>query len=69
MSVNKIFDNWFDKLSSEEKQDLLMHIFENRVASMEGFFSAPSGQVIKGLFTAPTGSLGANTCPVCKRTM
>ncbi|MGI8488999.1 hypothetical protein QWJ20_10710 [Pectobacterium sp. S5] len=81
MSNKEKFDIWFNLLSKDEQEELLMHIFAHKVVSMEGLFTGPSGEkinegyftspsgkpVLKGLFTAPTGSTGVQFCPTCNR--
>jgi hypothetical protein len=65
MSVTKTFDDWYEKLSSDEKSQVLGHILNKKCQiACEGFHAGPSGLMTKGLFVAPSGSI-SKTCPVC----
>lgn len=65
MSVTKTFDDWYEKLTSAEKTEILRHVLNTKCKiSCEGFHAGPSGLLKKGLFVAPSGST-AKACPVC----
>ena len=66
MSVIKIFDGWYEKLTASEKSELLEYVLNNKCQiSCEGFHAGPHGILQKGLFVAPSGSLSAGKCAVC----
>ncbi|EKF9201126.1 hypothetical protein O1B38_003395 [Vibrio cholerae] len=69
MSNKTTFDNWFNKLSKSEQDEIVIHIFSTKlVIANEGFFSGPSGNTLeKGLFTGPSGSSGRQVCGCCGR--
>ena len=65
MSVTKIFDDWYENLTSDEKNKILKHILNTKcVLACEGFYAGPTGQMKEGLFVAPAG-LAAKVCPIC----
>lgn len=65
MAVTEVFDNWFEKLSDEEKSKLLGHILNTKCQiACEGFHAGPAGLLTKGLFVAPAG-VGGKVCPLC----
>ncbi|OFY26902.1 MAG: hypothetical protein A2275_02030 [Bacteroidetes bacterium RIFOXYA12_FULL_35_11] len=65
--MKKIFDDWFNNLSEVQQKELLDHIFNNKIKSLnEGYFSGPIPNLIKGIFTGPIG-LSGDVCPTCKR--
>jgi hypothetical protein len=67
MSVVKNFDEWYEKLTSEEKKEVLGHILNTKCQiSCEGFHAGPAGLLTKGLFVAPSGST-VKVCPICGR--
>ena len=66
MSVISTFDEWYEKLSSEEKKELLIHIVKNKYRQLnEGYYGGPSGILTKGLFAGPSGVGSSGKCPVC----
>ncbi len=66
MSVIKTFDDWYEKLSSEDKNKILEHIINTKCKiTCEGFHAGPHGILKKGLFVAPSGSSAQKKCPVC----
>ncbi len=66
MSVIKTFDDWYEKLSSEDKSNILRHIINTKCqVACEGFHAGPHGTLQKGLFVAPSGSSAQKKCPVC----
>jgi hypothetical protein len=61
----KTFEDWFNKLTETQQKELLDHIFNNKIKSLnEGLFTGPIGKLEKGLFTGPIGS-NSKTCPTC----
>jgi len=71
MSNKTTFDNWFNKLSQSEQDEIINHIFSTKlIIGTEGLFSGPSGKTLeKGLFTGPSGSSGRQVCGGCGRTL
>lgn len=68
MSVINTFDEWYAKLSSDDKQKLLGHILNTKCnVACEGFHSGPHGVLQKGLFVAPAASASQNKCALCGR--
>ncbi|EPY4332247.1 TPA: hypothetical protein U3Z39_000632 [Klebsiella pneumoniae] len=66
MSVIKTFDDWYEKLPSEDKNKILEHIINKKCQiTCEGFHAGPHGILQKGLFVAPSGNSAQNKCPVC----
>ncbi len=66
MSVIKNFDDWYGKLSSEDKGKILRHILNTKCqVSCEGFHAGPHGTLQKGLFVAPSGNSVQKICPIC----
>ncbi len=65
MSVTKTFDNWYEKLTSDEKSEVLSHVLNTKCKlACEGFYAGPTGLMTRGLFVAPSGA-AAKVCPVC----
>lgn len=68
MSATRIFDEWYENLSSNEQSELLGHILNTKCnVTCEGFHSGPHGVLQKGLFVAPSASAVQNKCPLCGR--
>jgi hypothetical protein len=66
MSVTTTFDEWYEKLSSDEKRELMIHIVKNKYRPLnEGYYGGPSGILTKGLFAGPSGVGNSGRCPVC----
>lgn len=63
------FDNWFNNLTATQQKEVLDHIFNTHIKSInEGLFTGPVGKLEKGLFTGPVAtSAQPNVCPTCKR--
>jgi hypothetical protein len=65
MSVTKTFDDWYDKLPSNQKSEVLSHVLNTKCNLVcEGFHAGPTGLMTKGLFVTPSGST-ARVCAVC----
>lgn len=65
MSVTKTFDDWYERLTSAEKREVLTHVLSTKCNLVgEGFHAGPAGSMRKGLFVAPSGST-AKICTVC----
>ena len=59
------FDTWYNKLTEAQQKELLDHIFNKKIKSLnEGLFTGPIGKLEKGLFTGPI-SAASRTCPTC----
>ena len=67
--MKETFDNWYEKLTSTQQKEVLDHIFNKHIKSLnEGFFTGPVGKLEKGLFTGPVATFSQrNVCPTCKR--
>ncbi|MEX9873969.1 hypothetical protein AB7X03_10855 [Providencia rettgeri] len=67
MSVIKNFDDWYEKLSWEDKNKILGYIIKVKckIDGCEGFYAGPHGALQEGLFVAPSGSSVQKKCPVC----
>lgn len=61
MSVTETFDDWYTKLSEEDKEIILSHVFESYTdlrPSFEGFNAGPSGKIkmiLDGVNAGPSG--------------
>lgn len=61
----KTFEDWYNKLTEVQQKELLDHIFNEKIKSLnEGLFTGPIGKLEKGLFTGPISS-SSKTCPTC----
>lgn len=71
MSAVNDFDVWFNKLLKSEKEEVLAHIFKEKITvATEGLYTGPSGkQLIKGMYVGPSGSTNVQTCSGCGRPM
>lgn len=67
--MKETFDKWFNDLTGDQQKEILDHIFNKHIKSLnEGFFTGPVGKLEKGLFTGPVASSDRpNVCPTCKR--
>jgi len=66
MSAITAFDEWYEKLPSEEKKELMIYIIKNKFRPLnEGYYGGPAGVLTKGLFAGPSGVGNSNKCPVC----
>jgi hypothetical protein len=65
MSVKRVFDEWFNKLTPNEKSEVLGHILNNHCnVACEGFYTGPTGLQTRGVFVAPSGST-SRVCKIC----
>lgn len=65
MSTIKIFDDWYEKLTTTQQSELLRYILNVKCkVACEGFHAGPAGLQTRGLFVAPSGST-AKFCPLC----
>ncbi len=61
------FDTWYNKLTEAQKKEVLDHIFNKKIKSLnEGLFTGPIGKLEKGLFTGPINAT-SRTCPTCRK--
>ena len=67
MSAVNDFDAWYEKLSLEEKRDVVLHIVNNKFRPLnEGYYGGPSGILTRGLYAGPSGQTQTTSrCPVC----
>jgi hypothetical protein len=66
MSVIKIFDEWYEKLTPSQQSEVLKYVINNKCQiSCEGFHAGSHGILQKGLFVAPSGNLSQTKCAVC----
>jgi len=67
MAASEKFDSWIKTLSSDEKEDVLDHIYSTYIRKRlsEGVYGGPA-PLMKGLFAGPSSSL-PSVCPTCKR--
>ena len=66
MSAIKDFDVWYEKLTLDEKKEVVLYIINNKFRPLnEGFYGGPSGTLIRGLFAGPSGQTQSQRCPVC----
>ncbi|MFM5178573.1 hypothetical protein ACEUAY_03000 [Aeromonas veronii] len=71
MSAVNDFDVWFSKLPKSEQEEVLAHIFKEKViVATEGIYTGPSGkQLIKGMYVGPYGSTSVQKCSSCGRSI
>jgi len=66
MSAITVFEDFFKKLSNEEKRELIEHVLKKYLQPVnEGFYGGPSGLLQKGLYAGPSGTNNSQRCPVC----
>ncbi|MFY0729963.1 hypothetical protein [Pseudomonas sp. NFX15] len=67
MSAVNTFDAWYERLSDEDKQKILKHIFDEKLfITNEGYHAGPAGEFVKGIFSAPSGMFYTQArCKLC----
>jgi hypothetical protein len=61
---------WFEKLSREEKVEVVTFLYEGKALLREGMYVGPRPNLVlntRGLHVGPAPSASASVCPSCGR--